>query len=191
MLELTNVCKYFESLTVLKDFSLKIEDNEIAAITGPSGCGKTTLLNIISGIIPADSGSIKNSHSKTGYVFQEDRLLPWLSVWDNIKLVNTKQKPDQIQFLIDLVGLKGFEKALPSQLSGGMKQRCSIARALNYGATLLLLDEPFTGLDAPLRNKLVADLKQINKQRNTTILLVTHHLEEAELLDARIIELKK
>lgn len=187
MLKLQNICKKFESLSVLENFSLEIRDSEIVAVTGPSGCGKTTLLNIIAGITKPDSGLIEKNSEKIGYVFQEDRLLPWLNVWENIKLVNKKRSKEEIQHFIDSVSLTGFENYTPDKLSGGMKQRCSIARALNYGASLLLLDEPFSGLDADLRNKLITDLLEINKSQKTAILIVTHNLEEAEALGAKII----
>jgi len=187
MLKLENISKSFENLNVLHNFSMEISEGEIVAVTGPSGCGKTTLLNIISGILKADSGTITKTHEKTGYVFQDDRLLPWLNVYQNIKLVNEKQTSEQIQHYINLVKLNGFESYTPSQLSGGMKKRCSIARALNYGSSLLLLDEPFSGLDKELKDKLIQDLLEINRTQKTAILLVTHQIEEAQSLGARII----
>lgn len=189
MLKVQNLNKKFGTLNVINDFSFQVDDGEIVAITGPSGCGKTTLLNIISGLIPPDSGSIQNSEKKVSYVFQEDRLLPWLTVWDNIKLVNDKQNPREIQRLINSVGLNGFEKYMPGRLSGGMKQRCAIARALNYGSKILLLDEPFKGLDQEIKTKILLDIKKINQEHKISILLVTHDLSEAEQLNARIIKL--
>lgn len=138
-IELRNVQKSYEvdgrTLSVLKGIDLQLQENTITVIVGRSGCGKTTLLRLLGGLEKPDAGEIQfHTEHKTAFVFQESRLMPWLNVWDNVRF-GLKSKADDTAFIhktIDTVGLKGFEKAYPNQLSGGMQQRVAIARALAY-----------------------------------------------------------
>jgi len=190
-MELKGIYKSYEELKVIMNLSLKINEKEITCVLGPSGCGKSTLLNIIAGIIQPDAGYIEGKSNRIGYVFQEDRLLPWKTVYENIRLVNKKATDKRINSLIEMVGLKGFEGKYPSQLSGGMRQRCSIARAFNYESDLLLMDEPFKSLDYDLRINMVKGLVDIWNSWNNSILFVTHEIDEALLLGDKIVVLEK
>lgn len=190
-LKLERICKNFDEIKVLHNFSLNVKDKEITCILGPSGCGKSTLLNIIAGIIKPDEGIIGDNKKRIGYVFQEDRLLPWKTVYENIKLVNKKASDLKLKSLIELVGLTNFENKYPHQLSGGMRQRCSIARAFNFQAELLLMDEPFKSLDYDLRINMVKSLIDIWHQWNSSVVFVTHEIDEAVLLGNKIVVLTK
>lgn len=189
ILKVSNVQKIFNDNCVLKDFSLEVHKEEIVCIIGPSGCGKSTLLNIISGILKPSEGEVVNNSFKTSYVFQEDRLLPWKNVYDNIRIVNEDSTKEKCLKLIEKVGLKGFEKYYPSELSGGMRQRCSIARAFNYEADLLLMDEPFKSLDYNLRLNMIQHLLKIWESTKKSIAFVTHEIDEALLLGDQIVVL--
>ncbi|MFT9496559.1 ABC transporter ATP-binding protein [Anaerosolibacter sp.] len=190
-MKLEGICKNFEEVNVLHDCNLTVADKEITCILGPSGCGKSTLLNIMAGIIKPDEGSVKEDKKKVGYVFQEDRLLPWKTVYENIRIVNKKTSDSNIRNLIDIVGLKHFENKYPAQLSGGMRQRCSIARAFNFESELLLMDEPFKSLDYDLRINMVKSLIDIWHKWNNSIVFVTHEIDEAILLGNKIVILTK
>lgn len=173
-------------MDVLKNLTLEIYNNEIVCIIGPSGCGKSTMLNIISGVLEHDEGEVKSNIDRISYVFQEDRLLPWKSVYENIKIVNREQNQEGILNLIEKVGLKGFENYYPNELSGGMRQRCSIARAFNFENDLLLMDEPFKSLDYNLRFKMIEQLLNLWEIKKNAIIFVTHEIDEALLLGDRI-----
>ncbi len=181
-----NVTKKFDSV-ILQNFNLDVAQNEIVCILGPSGCGKTTLLNLIAGLSQLDSGTIDRQTDSIGYVFQEDRLLPWKTVYDNIAFVNQTSSPQKIMALIEKMGLAGYQDHFPRELSGGMQQRCSIARAFNYSADLLLMDEPFKSLDYSLRFKMVSALIDTWRAYRHAIVYVTHDIDEALLLADRII----
>ena len=191
ILEIENVKKNFGSIAVLKDFSMKVHKNEILCIIGPSGCGKSTLLNIIANIIKPSEGEIYNHNDQISYVFQEDRLLPWKNVYDNVKIVNKKISKERCFKLIEKVGLNGFEYRYPEELSGGMRQRCSIARGFNYDADLLLMDEPFKSLDYNLRFGMRKFLLELWDERKKAVIFVTHEIDEALLLGDRILVLSK
>lgn len=193
MLKVKNVSKTYPKtkLNVISGMSFVVNPSEIVMITGPSGCGKTTLLNIISGSMTGYDGNINGSFKKIGYVFQEDRLLEWKTVFQNIRLVAPKEDENRAMRIIAAVGLKGFESYYPKDLSGGMRQRCSIARALYYGADMLLLDEPFKSLDSKLRRELLELVNKIRNQEKTSVLFVTHDLEEALKIGDRILILTK
>ena len=190
-MKLEGVSKKFQEISVLDDFNLTIDDKEITCILGPSGCGKSTLLNIISGIIEPDEGRVKDNKEKVGYVFQEDRLLPWKTVYENIKLVNKKASDQKLRNLINVVGLNSFENKYPHQLSGGMRQRCAIARAFNFESEMLLMDEPFKSLDYDLRINMVKSLIDIWYKWNNSVVFVTHEIDEAILLGNKIVILSK
>ncbi|MCR5288976.1 MAG: ATP-binding cassette domain-containing protein [Treponema sp.] len=194
MVTIQNVTKKYNNRTVLKDFSLSIERGKISVLIGPSGCGKSTLLNIIAGLEEIDTGTLCWTHTppdKIGYVFQEDRLLPWFTVGQNIKAVDSFGNDERVLHYLKAVGLEGFENYYPSELSGGMRQRCAIARALYYGSDFLLMDEPFSSLDYIIRQKLISDTLEISKTEGTTILFVTHDLEEAMKIADTIFVLSK
>jgi NitT/TauT family transport system ATP-binding protein len=149
------------------------------------------MLNIISGLEKEYIGYVEKTSGKIGYVFQEDRILPWLTVAENIKIVNQKGSDKEVQYYIDLVGLNGYEKFYPDELSGGMKQRCAIARALYFGSDFLLMDEPFKSLDYILKQKMLADLLEIHKVQKNSILMVTHDIDEALTVGDKILVLQK
>lgn len=187
VIKLLDIKKNFEDVGVLQDLTIEAEREEILCVIGPSGCGKSTILNIISGLIKPCCGKVVNNSKNTSYVFQEDRLLPWKDVYENIHIVNKDSSHEYCMQLIDKVGLKGFEGFYPSELSGGMRQRCSIARAFNYEANLLLMDEPFKSLDYNLRIGMIKYLLNIWGDTKKTIVFVTHEIDEALLLGDRII----
>ena len=188
---INDVSKSFGDNKVIDSLNIELESNRILCIVGPSGCGKSTLLNIIAGLTEPDQGNIDLENEKVSYVFQEDRLLPWLTVYENIAIVQSKAKKDEVMELIDIIGLKDFADYYPDQLSGGMRQRCSIARAFFYKAPLLLMDEPFKSLDHDLRISMVKYLINIWKESKNTIVFVTHNIDEALLLGHQIIVLSR
>jgi NitT/TauT family transport system ATP-binding protein len=193
MLVIKNLQKTYaeQSLVAIKDISFKVHQNEIVMIIGPSGCGKSTLLNIISKNDDNYSGTVDFTEDRLGYVFQEDRLLPWKTVEQNIRLVNLKGSKEEVYKILNDVDILPFKDYLPKNLSGGMRQRCSIARALYYGSDLLLLDEPFKSLDHSLRNEMLKLVAKINRDTNISILYVTHDIDEALMLADRILVLSK
>ena len=189
LVELSNISKNYAHTSVLNSFSMQIKKNEIVCVVGPSGCGKSTILNLISGLESPDKGAILNEYNRLGYVFQEDRLLPWKTVKENIAIVKDSVDERHIKELINVMGLQGFEDSYPNELSGGMKQRCSIARAFYYGSDLLLMDEPFKSLDYDLRLNMVSYLLKVWQKSKTAIVFVTHNIDEALLLGDRILVL--
>lgn len=191
MLKIQNLKKYYNHKKIIENLNLEIDEDEFVAVVGPSGCGKSTLLRIISGLETDFLGNVESDFKKLGYVFQEDRILSWLNVFENIKIVNQKGKNSDVQHFIDLVGLSGFEKYFPAELSGGMKQRCAIARALYFGSDFLLMDEPFKSLDQILKFKMLDDLLAIHKKQKNSILMVTHDIDEAIYVGDRILVFQK
>lgn len=206
-LHIHNVSKVYplekEHIPVLEDINLDIKPGEFVSIVGSSGCGKSTLLKLIIGLEKASTGEINVGTRKVetpiadvGMVFQEARLYPWLSIEKNIQFgipkdVPKEQYAEKIQEHIDLVGLTGFEKAYPAQLSGGMQQRASIARALIGNPKVLLLDEPFGALDAFTRINMQNEVLRIWEHEKRTMVLVTHDIDEAIFLSDRIIILSE
>ena len=190
-----------DTINVLGDINLDIKRGEFVSIVGASGCGKSTLLKTITSLEDLTSGeiliegkSVSEPSEKCNMIFQEARLFPWLTVAQNIEFTIPKSVPKQerkkrVQEHIELVGLKGFENAVPAQLSGGMQQRVSIARALATKPEILLLDEPFGALDAFTRINMQEERLRIWEQEKTTMLLVTHDIDEAIYLSNRIIVL--
>lgn len=188
MLELKNVCLSYGKLEVLKNISLRLARGERIALMGPSGCGKTSLLRVSVGLQKPYSGSVINSAERTAMVFQEPRLLPWLSAEDNVKLTiptGAKTSSPPVNWL-EKLGIAEAAKKRPDELSGGMQQRVALARALAYEADLLLLDEPFKALDACTKENVI---KTISGSTDAAIILVTHDAGEAAELDCRVIEL--
>jgi len=185
--DLKGIGKSFGDLCVIENIDLEIDSPEIICIVGPSGCGKSTLLNIIGGIINQDQGKIHNQFTKIGYVFQEDRLLPWRSVAENIKLVNDAYEDEEILRLLETLGIEEFKDALPGVLSGGMRQRAAIARAFAYEPDILLMDEPLKSLDFQLRLNILKLLHKVWGDHKCAIVYVTHEIDEALLLGDRVL----
>jgi nitrate/nitrite transport system ATP-binding protein len=191
-----------QGFVALKDINLQIQENTFVSIIGPSGCGKSTLLNIIAGLIPATTGKVlvsgrrvKRPGPDRGIVFQNYALMPWMTVAENIRFAletvfpnMPKGKQSQIvRETIAMVGLTGSERKHPHELSGGMKQRVGIARALAISPEILLMDEPFGALDALTRGYLQDEVQRIWEQQRKTVILVTHSIEEALLLSDQIV----
>lgn len=197
-IKLLNVGKFYtvekEQIKVLDGIDLDIHENKITVILGRSGCGKTTLLRLVAGLETLDQGEIQETDvKKKSYVFQEDRLMPWLNVKKNITFgINDKDiDEDKINEIIETVGLKKFYSAYPNQLSGGMKQRVSIARAFAYEPDFIMMDEPFSALDYFTREQMQKELLKIHNKRNCPILFVTHSIDEALTLGDKIVVLEK
>ena len=193
LIQVRNVSHTYDNVDVLDNINLTINEGEFVAIVGPSGCGKTTLLNLISGYEEPTSGSIERN-GELRMVYQQDGLFPWLTVIENIGLGirNVKKSRDkdlQLKEAIELIGLEGFENHYPHQLSGGMRQRVELVRALTGESDILLMDEPFSALDYLTRLKLRNELVSLLKERPRTVILVTHDIEEAAQLADRIIPL--
>ncbi|NLI93605.1 MAG: ABC transporter ATP-binding protein [Peptococcaceae bacterium] len=202
IVEVNHVDKTFHSdwgrVEALRDIAFGCSKSEFISILGPSGCGKTTLLRIIAGLEDPDSGEvifqgkvIRGPGLERAVVFQEPRLFPWLSVKENISFgLSGKKSKNEIDKIVeetlDLVGLTAFLKAYPYELSGGMAQRVAIARAFAFEPEALLLDEPFSALDAQTRLRLQEELLDIWRKTEKTIILVTHDIEEAIILSQRI-----
>lgn len=191
MIKIKNISKSFDDLKVINDISFEIEKKEIVCILGPSGCGKSTLLNIIAGLNKDYLGTIENNVGKISYVFQEDRLLEWKTVYENIQFVNRNSEKKDILKLIKEIGLEDFENSYPRELSGGMRQRCSIARAFNFKAPLLIMDEPFKSLDYTLSLQMIKKLIKVWEERENSILMVTHNIDQALLLGNKLLVLSK
>ncbi|WMJ78384.1 MULTISPECIES: ABC transporter ATP-binding protein [unclassified Sedimentibacter] len=184
MISLKNVYKKYGDVEILKDFSLSFEENKITCLFGPSGVGKTTIANIAACLTDIDGGMVTGiKNTVYSYVFQDHRLLPWYSVYDNIDFVLKDIYPDEkrkdiIHSYIDIVGLKGYEKQKPSELSGGMCQRVSLARAFAYPSDFLILDEPFKGLDLKIKNDIIHIFKNLWNENKRTVLFITHDINE-------------
>ena len=178
-IKVKKINKSFGEKRVLRDFSLEAADGERICLLGPSGGGKTTLLNIIAGLVQPDSGEVERPAGKTAYVFQEYRLLPWLTAEDNL-IETTGCTKASARELLRAMELGNEVRGYPDDFSGGMKQRLSIARALSYDAEVILLDEPFKGLDPGLRERVIAQVDQYSAGK--TVILVTHDPAEADML---------
>lgn len=182
------------SVLAVDDVSLNVEDGETVAIVGPSGCGKSTLLRLIAGVERPSGGTIQresvDGRFVVGYVFQDSSLMPWRTVYDNIKLpleVVKKANREKVDMLIEMIGMKGFERAYPAELSGGMQRRVSIARAFVHDPSIVLMDEPLTGVDELTKEGLQGELGNMLRNLNATAMLVTHDIEEAVFLSDRIL----
>lgn len=201
IVQIHNLTKKFKTkentVTALENISLNIEKGNFISIIGGSGCGKSTLLRIIGGLETEYQGEalldgkpISGPSRKKGFIFQDHRLLPWLTVEENIRFSlakDLKEKKELIQENLELVGLTGFEKAYPRQLSGGMAQRVAIARALANKPDILLLDEPFGALDAITKVHLQEQMLKIWKKEKITMIIVTHDIDEAVYLGNKVV----
>ena len=197
-----NLCKTYEmkdkSHEVLREMSFDVRENEFLVLLGPGQCGKTVLLNILADLEQPDSGEIifadgRPRMGEIGFVFQKYALFPWKTVMGNVEMslklkgVDKETRRAAAQEYIDMVGLTGFEKALPKQLSGGMKQRVGIARAYASEASIMLMDEPFGALDAQTRYQMEDEILRICEKKKRTIVFVTNNVEEAIYLGDRIL----
>src|SRR5271167_582563 len=199
-LSITALAKRFGDLEALRDVNADIAHGEFISLVGPSGCGKTTLLRIVAGLEAASAGAVlldgravRGPGGDRGFVFQNDNLLPWRSVFDNAMIgpeVAGRAGPAEqrrTRNLLKLVGLEGFEKYFPRQLSGGMRQRVNLARALAIDPQILLMDEPFSALDAQTREIMQTELMRIWEEGRKTVLFVTHQIDEAVFLSDRLL----
>ena len=208
LIELKNIGYSYHTLSgetgAIKDISFSVEEGEFVALVGPSGCGKSTLLSIIAGLLAPEAGTIVVNnpdgslhYPRIGYMLQQDHLFPWLTVKQNallgldIRHEKTKEKEAYVEALLRQYELESFSDALPSQLSGGMRQRAAIIRTLAVNPTVLLLDEPFSALDYQTRLTVSDDIHSIIKSRKKTAILVTHDISEAISMSDRIIVLSK
>jgi NitT/TauT family transport system ATP-binding protein len=206
VIELKGVSKIFETkqsrVHALKSLDLSIRNKEFVCVLGPSGCGKSTILGMIAGLVRPNTGSVtiegesvetaRSSH-RIGLVFQDAVLLPWRTVVENVSLplevlkLPRRERETRIKEVLELVKLGGFEGQFPHELSGGMRQRLGIARALSFDPQVLLMDEPFGALDAITRDKMSIELVRIWDQRQKTVVFVTHSISEAALLSDRVV----
>lgn len=203
-LQLQNISKKFNTTApakmVLNDINLSIQGGEFVSLLGPSGCGKTTLLTIIAGFQKADNGTVKLNGREVkqpgpdrGFVFQDFALFPWMSVKENIlfpmqqKKITKEQQQDRLQQLLEIAQLNGSENLYPSQISGGMKQRTAVIRALASDPEVLLMDEPFGAVDYQMRHRLQEEFQSLWLQNLKPVIMVTHDTEEAVYLSDRIL----
>jgi NitT/TauT family transport system ATP-binding protein len=210
-IEVEGVCKRYQSrrgeTLALDSLTLSVAQREFIAVVGQSGCGKTTLLRILAGLIAPTEGHVKvagqplwdstkrndEALAKLGLVFQDANLFPWYSVEDNIALPlrlrgqGKSERLERARELAELVGLEGFERSYPRELSGGMRQRVAIARALSYNPEILLMDEPFGALDAITRDRMNQELQSIAQRTGATVVFVTHSISEAVFLADRVV----
>ncbi len=204
IIKCSNLSKKFESekgtYQVIEKINLEVVENEFLVLFGPGQCGKTTLLNIVAGLETPSSGEVAVNGKKVtapgadrGMVYQTTALFPWLTVMGNVEFgpsvrgMDKKERRIKAQYYIDLVGLSGFEKSYPVQLSGGMRQRVGIARAYCNDPVVMLMDEPFGHLDAQTRYMMQAELERIREKERRTVLFVTNNIEEALFLADRIV----
>jgi NitT/TauT family transport system ATP-binding protein len=196
----SKVSKRFGALLALDGIDLSLPEGQFTAFVGPSGCGKTTFLRIVAGLVRASDGEVRidgqlidRPSSDRGFVFQTDNLLPWRNILANARLghelngTTSNQERQHTLALLKLVGLGGFESHYPAQLSGGMRQRVNLARALAIDPKLLLMDEPFSALDAQTREIMQTELLRIWEQGRKTVLFVTHQIDEAIFLSDQIV----
>jgi len=198
-IEISGISKTMEDLAVLEDISLSVRQNQLVSIVGPSGCGKSTLFNIISGLIKPDGGKVlidgqdyTGGIGRVSYMRQKDLLLPWKTILDNVcipmvvrgeSILNARRKADKY---FETFGLEGFQDKYPAQLSGGMRQRAALLRTYLFKSDIMLLDEPFGSLDAITKRKMQEWLLKVNSNINSTILFITHDIDEAIFLSDRI-----
>jgi NitT/TauT family transport system ATP-binding protein len=206
MISLNDAGKEFsargKTLRALEPLTLDVARQEFIALVGPSGCGKSTILNLIAGLLRPSEGTVKydgvvvtRPNVRVGYITQKDTLLPWRNVHDNVGLAlelrirrtSRAASEARVAAMIDLVGLKGFERHYPGELSGGMRKRAALARTLIYEPETLLMDEPFGALDAQLRLLMMDELQRLTQARSITVVFVTHDLGEAIALADRVV----
>lgn len=184
----------------LRDIDFRVEEGEIVCLLGPSGCGKSTILNLIAGLVSPAAGevycngsNVRNVNTNVGYITQSPNLLPWRSLKDNIRIgleidrIGRDQQELRVAQALELLGLTGYEDLYPRQLSGGMQSRASLARTLVTNRSILLMDEPFSALDAQRRTRLQSEVQRLWMRERKTIIFVTHDIDEALILGGRVI----
>ena len=194
-----NITKKFQDMLIIDDVTLYLKKNEFVSLVGPSGSGKSTLFNIISGLLIPDKGKVyidgedyTGKTARISYMYQKDLLLPWKKIIDNVSMPliikgDKKQEArEKVRKYFELFGLEGFEKKYPFQLSGGMRQRAALMRTYMFSKDIILLDEPFGGLDAITKSKMQNWLLEVLEKLNASILFITHDIEEAVYLSDRI-----
>lgn len=193
MLQLNDIYKSYDGNVIYSAFSLSVREGVTTGLLGPSGCGKTTLLNMIGGLVKPEKGEVTGVDGKTfSYIFQEPRLLPWLTVRQNLEFVLPgKEASEKIDYFLQLVELQDFADYYPSKLSGGMSQRVSIARAFAMPSDIILMDEPFSGIDVNLKKNIVNKFLQICESDRRTVIYVTHDIDEALEISDDIFVLSK
>jgi NitT/TauT family transport system ATP-binding protein len=200
IIEVDGIHKTYGDTEALRDINLDFGQGHLTSLLGPSGCGKTTLLKIIAGLLPATSGEVRvqgkpvsGPGPERAFVFQDFALMPWANVLRNVAFglelrgVPKEEREEKARKQIEVVGLTGFEESYPQKLSGGMRQRVGLARALAVEADVLLMDEPFSAVDEQTRRKFQEDLIDLRRRENKTFLFVTHSIEEAVYVSDRII----
>ncbi len=206
MVVLDGIAKLYQSddgeTAAINDISLRINEGEFVSIVGPSGCGKSTLLSIIAGLerpsggeVRVDGEAVTAGSTKVGYMPQKDQLFPWRSIWNNVTMGleiqgrKTAENCERVEILLERYGLEGFRNKVPSQLSGGMRQRCALIRTLATDPCILLLDEPFSALDYQTRLSVSDDIHAIIKREGKTAILVTHDISESVSMSDRVVVL--
>ena len=188
---LRGISKSFDNMVILKDINIEVNEGELVSIVGPSGSGKSTIFNIITNLIKFDSGE-KRVNGDVSYMYQKDMMVPWKKVVDNIATplvfrgMDKKNARKEVEKYIDAFGLTGFQNKYPNKLSGGMKQRANFLQTYLTSNDIMLLDEPFGALDSITRSNMQQWLLDIKKNMNSTILLITHDVDEAVLLSDRV-----
>jgi len=195
LVKLAGIGKEFDNGTkAIARLDLVVNEGEFLSLLGPSGCGKSTALRVVAGLLQPTTGSVAFPHGRPeiGFVFQEPTLMPWASALTNVRLpldlkhLNASEASDRAAKALARVGLQGFESAFPRELSGGMKMRVSIARAIAAEPKLLLMDEPFAALDEPMRESLNDDLLRLWREDSLTVVFVTHSVYESAFLSTRV-----
>ena len=183
-ISIQHALKKYGQNTIIPDLCAEIKPGEFFTLLGPSGCGKTTLLRMVAGLERPDRGSV--TPVTVSCVFQEDRLLPWMTVRENLRLIGTEEQVDQV---LRMMELENFANYLPEQLSGGMRRRVAMGRALVYNGEITLMDEPFTGLDPELKHQLIREIGALWKAQDRTVFFITHDRSDAEVLADQICQL--
>ena len=195
MIEIRGIYKKYKKEYIYENFSLSFPEGQVTVLLGPSGCGKTTLLRMLAGLESYEKGTISGlSGKRISFVFQEDRLLPWLTVGENLALVlKSFLEPDQAkersEQVLELLNIPETRNMMPEELSGGMQRRVAIGRALVYDGDIMILDEPFKGMDEALKNEVLPKLSKSWEESGKTVILVTHDLSDARKLSHSIYEL--
>jgi NitT/TauT family transport system ATP-binding protein len=188
MIQIKGICKKYKNDYLFENFYIHFNKDKVTTLLGPSGCGKTTLLRILAGLESYQKGEIIGTeHKKIAYMFQEDRLIPWMNVTDNIKFVlksymSEEQMVRKIDEVLSILKLSDYGDYMPGELSGGMQRRAAIGRALAYESQILLMDEPFKGLDTHLKDEIFISLKEMLQKQPKTVICVTHDVIEADKL---------